>query len=337
MPVYPGQYTRSRRTQDARHAPGAPVEDHRGRTLVYGCALAECTVGQIAAPNLYATITSGITAAANTTTFTSSGSTFVVEVKDRDGNVTTVGRPLRGTILHVAGGTGKQQYARVTNVLTTTKLGVQVIGREGSTYGGSWGTALAATDVVRLIEPYFAPYDISSHDLPPIGYCLPDTIEAESWGFFGNKGIFRCLPNSVSEGTEMIVGTTAGQIEPAVMFGSASWTPGTIADGDEVSQDITVTGAALGDFATVAFSLDVADGTLTGDVVAANTVAAQIGNFTGANLVLTVAGTVYAKVDARTALTRHAAGTLISAPQTAAESGLVACDLLPSLFGQWAI
>ena len=336
MPVYPGQYTRSRRTQDARHAPGAPVEDHRGRTLVYGCALAECTVGQIAAPNLYATITSGITAAANTTTFTSSGSTFVVEVKDRDGNVTTVGRPLRGTILHVAGGTGKQQYARVTNVLTTTKLGVQVIGREGSTYGGSWGTALAATDVVRLIEPYFAPYDISSHDLPPIGYCLPDTIEAESWGFFGNKGIFRCIPNSVSEGTPMIVGTTAGQIEPAIMYGSETWDPDSTATDLEDSEEVTVTGAALGDFASASFSLDITDMELTAAVTAANTVTVVLSNATNGTVDL-ASGTILVRVDARTALTRHAAGTLISAPQTAAESGLIACDLLPSLFGQWQI
>jgi hypothetical protein len=44
---------------------------------------------------------------------------------------------------------------------------------------------------------------------------------------------------------------------------------------------VTVTGAALGDFVLVSFSLDVADLTLTAAVTATNTVTAQLSNLTG--------------------------------------------------------
>lgn len=338
MAVYPGQYTRSRRTQDPRHYPGARVEDHIGRVLVYGRALTECTVGQIVAPNLYATLTSGVTASVNTTEMTSSGSAFVKRVEDINGKVTTVERPLRGSLVHVYLGTGKEQFARVTDVLTTTKLGVQVIGREGPTYGGSWGTAVATTDDVRIIEPHFAPYDISSHSLPPVGYTLPDTIEAGSWGFFGAKGIFRCVPSSTVINTPMMVGTTAGQIEPRIMLGvSTAKDLSNIPDGDMEAEVITVTGAALGDFVQATHSLDVTDLTVSATVTAANTVTVVVENNTGAGVDL-AAGDITVKVDAQVALAEHECGKLYSPPNASGESALVSCDLPPAvLWGQWTV
>jgi len=56
---------------------------------------------------------------------------------------------------------------------------------------------------------------------------------------------------------------------------------GNIADGDEEAEEITVTGAALGDFARVSFSLDVADLELSAQVTAANTVTVTLSNNTG--------------------------------------------------------
>ena len=77
--------------------------------------------------------------------------------------------------------------------------------------------------------------------------------------------------------------------------GSATWDPGSIADGDEEAKEITVTGAALGDFILVSFSLDVADLTLTAQVTTANTVTAVLANNTGGAIDL-AEGTVKAKV-----------------------------------------
>lgn len=80
------------------------------------------------------------------------------------------------------------------------------------------------------------------------------------------------------------------------LSGSASWTPGSVIDGEMVSQDITVAGASLGDFVVVSFSLDVEDLALDGNVTSANTVTATLTN-DGINSGVTLgSGTVYAKV-----------------------------------------
>jgi hypothetical protein len=60
---------------------------------------------------------------------------------------------------------------------------------------------------------------------------------------------------------------------------------GSIADGNFASKDITVTGAALGDFVTgVSVSLDLQDMYVTAQVTAANTVTVTICNETGGAL-----------------------------------------------------
>lgn len=83
----------------------------------------------------------------------------------------------------------------------------------------------------------------------------------------------------------------------ATLTGSTTWNPGSIADGDEEAQNVTVTGAALGDFVTaVSFSLDVQDLELTGQVTAANTVTCTLSNNTGGSVDL-ASGTVRVRVN----------------------------------------
>jgi hypothetical protein len=65
------------------------------------------------------------------------------------------------------------------------------------------------------------------------------------------------------------------------LIGSATKDFGSIADGNEEEQDITVTGAALGDFVVASLGVDTVGLTLTADVTAANTVTVVLGNFTG--------------------------------------------------------
>lgn len=74
-----------------------------------------------------------------------------------------------------------------------------------------------------------------------------------------------------------------------------TWDPGSIADGDEEATEITVTGAALGDFVLVSFSLDVSDLALVGAVTAADTVTVQLLNNTGGAVDL-AEGTVRVRV-----------------------------------------
>lgn len=66
-----------------------------------------------------------------------------------------------------------------------------------------------------------------------------------------------------------------------VLVGTSTWDAASIGDGNEEVDEITVNGAALGDPVLLTFSLDVADLTLAGSVTAADTVTAQLGNWTG--------------------------------------------------------
>ncbi|MHC4739978.1 MAG: hypothetical protein ACYS9Y_13810 [Planctomycetota bacterium] len=62
------------------------------------------------------------------------------------------------------------------------------------------------------------------------------------------------------------------------LTGEETWNPGNVADGEMVSEDVTVTGADLGDFAMASFSLDVADLVLDANVTATNTVTVTLTN-----------------------------------------------------------
>jgi len=76
---------------------------------------------------------------------------------------------------------------------------------------------------------------------------------------------------------------------------SATWDAGSIANGAKEAKDITIYGAALGDFAMASFSLDVSDLVLDAQVTAANTVTCVLLNNTGGAIDLASA-TVYVRI-----------------------------------------
>lgn len=63
---------------------------------------------------------------------------------------------------------------------------------------------------------------------------------------------------------------------------SATWDPGSVAAGAAASTTITVSGAALGDFALASFSLSLSGLTLSAYVSATNTVTVVLSNLTAA-------------------------------------------------------
>jgi hypothetical protein len=83
------------------------------------------------------------------------------------------------------------------------------------------------------------------------------------------------------------------------LHNSATWDAGSIADGDEEAKEVTVTGAALGDYATASLSIDIADLVLDAQVTAANTVTCVLANNTGGAIDLASA-TIYVRVFRRT-------------------------------------
>lgn len=95
-----------------------------------------------------------------------------------------------------------------------------------------------------------------------------------------------------------------------ILTGSATWDAASIADGDEEAKDVTVTGAALGDFVMVSASVDVADLALTAQVTAADTVTCSLLNNTGGAIDL-ASMTVRVVVFPRAALVAPAALTTV--------------------------
>ena len=70
---------------------------------------------------------------------------------------------------------------------------------------------------------------------------------------------------------------------------------GSVNDGDEAAEEVTVTGAQLGDFALASMSIDTTDITLTATVTAADTVTVILANNTGGSIDLG-SGTLYVMV-----------------------------------------
>jgi hypothetical protein len=82
--------------------------------------------------------------------------------------------------------------------------------------------------------------------------------------------------------------------------GSVAWDAGSIADGNEEAKEITVTGAALGDYVLSSFSIDITDLVLTAAVTAANTVTCVLANNTGGAIDL-AAATAFVQVIGKSA------------------------------------
>jgi len=78
------------------------------------------------------------------------------------------------------------------------------------------------------------------------------------------------------------------------LSGSETKDWGSIADGDELAEDVAVVGAALGDFAVASMSIDVTDLIITASVTAANVVTVILSNNTGGAIDLG-SGTLFAR------------------------------------------
>lgn len=93
----------------------------------------------------------------------------------------------------------------------------------------------------------------------------------------------------------MVDGTWRGATLVNILSGSVTYDPPSLADGVGTTTTVTVTGAVLGDFAQVSFSLDLQGITVTAWVSAANTVSVRFQNESGGTLDLS-SGTLQARV-----------------------------------------
>jgi hypothetical protein len=114
----------------------------------------------------------------------------------------------------------------------------------------------------------------------------------------GTKGSWGINYNPAAGGIPFWVATATDTFAPAVplpLYGSATWDPGNLASGSSQTTTVTVTGAALGDYAIVSFSLSLSGTAMVGYVSASNTVTVVHSNLTGAPVDLS-SGTLRAMV-----------------------------------------
>ncbi|WP_181149598.1 hypothetical protein [Ensifer aridi] len=101
----------------------------------------------------------------------------------------------------------------------------------------------------------------------------------------GNSGSI-CVDESA--GKAYIKPTSAGSSDwrelPQTLTGSTTWDPVSLVDGAGVTQNVTVTGAALGDFCVPSFSLNIQGMILTAHVTSADTVTVRLQNETGGTI-----------------------------------------------------
>ena len=126
--------------------------------------------------------------------------------------------------------------------------------------------------------------------------------------------------------------TKTTKLQPLLhrLKGSDTWDPGSIADGDEEAKAVTVTGAALGDYVKVSFSLDVADLVLDAKVTAADTVTCILANNTGGAIDL-ASGTIKVEVfkfDQPPAWTVLTAGEIFACEITTPAGAACTCTML---------
>lgn len=79
---------------------------------------------------------------------------------------------------------------------------------------------------------------------------------------------------------------TVSKIFPLGLTSSATWTPGGITSGTQVTKTVTCAGAVLGMSAQAAFSLDIQATILTAYVNSSNSVTVVLANLTGSTVTL---------------------------------------------------
>jgi hypothetical protein len=179
------------------------------------------------------------------------------------------------------------QYGTVT--FLSTDHGSSAIARGGIAVKskGATGVILRSHDAGVTADPFLQIIDATNGDVAAVQarYAEMPEITAPTTPTADKVRVYAAVNGSVSE---LYAKFQDGSIVPfakegqaANLTGSATWNPGSIAHNAKESKDITVVGAAIGDFCLVSFSLDVQDLILNAQVTATDTVTAVLHNSTG--------------------------------------------------------
>lgn len=143
----------------------------------------------------------------------------------------------------------------------------------------------------NVINPTVAGIGISCSAFADMTYfrCFDNVVMGGANGIVFNAGagtwsIWRVEGNDLARATTQFNGTPPSGLTAAnlgYMEGSATYDPANLADGAGATTTVTCAGAALGDYASATFSLDLQGITLTAWVSAANTVSVRLQNESG--------------------------------------------------------
>lgn len=168
---------------------------------------------------------------------------------------------------------------------------------------GKTGILLRADDYGVTADPVLLVQDDTTGDIAAIQYKFAELDEqaADPSAPSANKARLFAKDNG-SGSTQLAVRFPTGPTIPLAtqgtspnLSGSVVYDPGNLVDGTGVTTTVTVTGAALGDFVVVSFSVDLAGILLTGYVSAADTVSVRFQNETTGAIDL-ASGTIAARV-----------------------------------------
>jgi len=129
---------------------------------------------------------------------------------------------------------------------------------------GATGIVLRSHDAGVTADPFLQIVDATNGDMAAVQtrYVEVEEITAPTTPTANRVRIYAAVNGSV---TELFAKFQDGSVVPialegqsANLVGATTWDPGSVAKNDVVEKEVTVTGAALGDFVIASFSLDLA-------------------------------------------------------------------------------
>ena len=200
-----------------------------------------------------------------------------------------------GTLLDLEGGTGVNgvQSLRIRDLLlemrpptATTTDAITIAGNVNFIFDTIVARAQGAgteRDVVRIADSWAGYGQIGGVQMVGLsgyGVTVGASVVAATASLFVDN-----VQNQTTAANRISDSANIAQVQPSPpRRGSATYDPTSLADGAGVTTTVTVTGAALGDFAAASFSLDLQGITVTSWVSAANTVSVRFQNETGGTI-----------------------------------------------------
>jgi hypothetical protein len=256
---------------------------------------------------------------------------FTVEVRNpKTGLITTAAVPRTASIVHIADGTGDQQFAIVDGVSSTSKILISDI-QNG---GGGWASALdlATTgdndiNYISLGLARKADSDLATHGVLPVLGFVQRAYASGDYGWIVADGT--CMAKVLSTpaiGSPLVKSATAGSVRMARMYGSDTVDLANIADQASLLEEVTVTGAIVGDLCQTAHSIMAANEVaVTASVSAAATVQVIFTNNSGGAVNLG-SGDVNVGVTAMQSFSNPDCGVVLSANEDAGQLALIGAN-----------